>query len=351
MPIAMSTLFSRRRLQVALGAAAVLSLVALLRPASYPDTLARAVLVALVALVVFGVLEQWPKRLPARVSRWAVQIVGVAVSIPPAMAVAYFVTTYDSAVPWYRNELRVTGFKVQVVLGLLIVPWIALIALLEKIKDEARTQALAFRLEKRQLERKALEARLALLQAQVEPHFIFNTLANIRELVISGSPLASHVLDSLIAYLRAAVPRMHGDSTSLSEEFDLARAYLEIMKIRMPDRLTFRLALPPALGAARCPPLSVLTLVENAVRHGIDPGVDGGFIEVVASASGSSVVVEITDDGVGLDNGAAGLGTGLATLRERLHLMFGDAGGLDITSRSPTGVHASLRVPMAVDPT
>lgn len=340
-------IFSRRRLQVAIAAAFFFSLVALLRPPSYPSTLLRSILVGLIALGVFGVLERWPRRMPRDWPRWALQILGVAAAIPPAMAIAYSVTSYGSTTPWYLDDLRTMGFKIQTVLGLLFVPWIALAALLQKIKDEARHQALAFALERSQLEQKAAEARLRLLQAQVEPHFLFNTLANIRELVVGGSPQASVVLDSLITYLRAAVPRLHAASTTLADEFDLVRAYLEIMQMRMPDRLAFELTLPPDLASVPCPPMSVLTLVENAIRHGIDPSVNGGRVLVAAMRDEHSAQIDVSDDGVGLASGNDGLGTGLVTLRERLRLSYGSADALTVTARPRRGVVARLRLPIS----
>ncbi|MBL8300909.1 MAG: histidine kinase [Rhodanobacteraceae bacterium] len=306
----------------------------------------RSVLVGLMALFVFGVLEQWPRQLPNQLSRLVLQIVGVAATIPAAMAIAYFVTTYSSPVPWYLDDLRLAGFKIQTVLWLLLVPGIALAALFQKIKDEARHQALAFELERSQLEQQAIGARLRLLQAQVEPHFLFNTLANVRELVVRGSPQASIVLDSLITYLRAAVPRLQADTTRLGDEFDLVRAYLEIMRMRMPDRLGFEISLATELAEVSCPPMCVLTLVENAVQHGIDPSVLGGRIQVLGRLEGDIALIEVSDDCVGLTAQNDGLGTGLVTLRERLHLAFGDAAVLELSSRTPRGVLARLALPI-----
>ena len=215
------------------------------------------------------------------------------------------------------------------------------------IRDDARNQALAFELERSELERQALDARLRLLQAQVEPHFLFNTLANVRELVDSGSPQASAVLASLIAYLRAAVPRLHEGAGSVAQEFDLVRAYLEVMHMRMPDRLQFALELDPAAAPLFCPPMSVLTLVENAVRHGIDPSEQGGRIDVRAYSAEGRCRIDVVDTGLGLGTGAGagGLGTGLANLRERLQLAFGGAARLDLAANAPRGVRATLDLP------
>src|SRR5262249_21315654 len=139
---------------------------------------------------------------------------------------------------------------------------------------QARAQELKFALERSTLEKQALDARLSLLQAQIEPHFLFNTLANVQELVESGSPRAAPVLQSLISYLRAAMPRLHDGEPTLGNEEDLVRSYLELMHMRMPDRLQVAIDVDPALRAQRFPSMALLTLVENAVRHGIDPSED-----------------------------------------------------------------------------
>jgi sensor histidine kinase YesM len=226
--------------------------------------------------------------------------------------------------------------------GLLFAPWIAVAALIRQRDFLARSQALAFELERSELERKALDARMRLLQAQVEPHFLFNTLANVRELVDSGSPQASAVLASLIAYLRAAVPRLHEPATTMGQELDLVRAYLELMHMRMPDRLQYALHADESTLGLRCPPMILLTLVENAVRHGIDPSEEGGRIEVRTQVENGRLRAQVVDTGVGLQAGGDGLGTGLSTLRERLQLAFGGDAQVRLASLEPHGLSVEL---------
>jgi LytS/YehU family sensor histidine kinase len=209
----------------------------------------------------------------------------------------------------------------------------------------ARDQALAFDLARSELERKALDARLRLLQAQVEPHFLFNTLANVQALVEAGAPHASKVLASLIAYLRAAVPRMHAQATTLGEELELVRAYLELMQMRMPDRLQFALRIDPSAAQLQCPPMTLLTLVENAVRHGIDPSEVGGRIDLDVLLQNGRCLARVVDTGVGLKAPGSGPGTGLFTLRERMQLAFGGDAQLHLTELEPHGVCAELRFP------
>ena len=215
-------------------------------------------------------------------------------------------------------ESRPTAMKVQVVIVPVDEPLVV------------RTRRFQATLERSELERKAVDARLRLLQAQIAPHFLFNTLANVRQLVEVSSPQAPAVLDSLIAYLRAAVPRLQDSVTTLGQELELVRAYLELMHLRMPDRLQFTLQSDEAAADLRCPPMTLLTLVENAVRHGIDPGEGGGRIDISVRVREGRCLARVIDTGVGLQRAGGdagmGLGTGLSSLRERLELAFpGDA--------------------------
>jgi LytS/YehU family sensor histidine kinase len=228
--------------------------------------------------------------------------------------------------------------------GVLFAPWITVGALVRQRDDFAHDQAAAFALERSELERKALDARFRLLQAQVEPHFLFNTLANVQALVDAGAPQASKVLRSLIAYLRAAVPRLHQPAT-LNQELQLVRAYLEVMHMRMPDRLKFQIDMDEGMADLQCPPMTLLTLVENAVRHGIDPSEFGGGIDIEARLHAGRCTLRVTDTGVGLQPMSRGLGTGLAALRERLQLAFAGDAQLSLSEIAPHGVRAELSFP------
>jgi LytS/YehU family sensor histidine kinase len=153
------------------------------------------------------------------------------------------------------------------------------------------------------------------------------------------------VLQSLVAYLRAAVPLLHEPAATIERELQLVRPYLELMHMRMPDRLQYTLNVDPAALNVRCPPTTLLTLVENAVRHGIDPSEEGGRIDIAIERLGERCVVRVTDTGLGLHESANGLGTGLTTLRERLQLIFGDEAHLRLTSGAPRGVTVAVDMP------
>ena len=306
--------------------------------------IARAVVVGLIAMLAFGIVEQWPARLPRWAARWVVQLVAMVAVMPFAAFVAYWIT--EGGDPQIAADAdRTSGYFLLVFGGVLFAPWIAVTAMVRQRDAFARDQALAFELERSELERQALDARFRLLQAQVEPHFLFNTLANVQALVDTGAPQASQVLKSLVEYLRAAVPRLHEPATTLGQELQLVRSYLELMHMRMPDRLQFTLSVDDAAAALQCPPMTLLTLVENAVRHGIDPSEQGGRIDIEARAHADRCTLRVRDTGVGLRSSSKGLGTGLAALRERMQLTFGDAAALRLSEVAPHGVCAELSFP------
>ena len=341
----LARIVGRRRVLFTLGASVLLGL--LLSPIVKPGGLlavTRAVMLGLLAMLVFGVFEQWPKRLPVWLARWGLQILGVALAIPLGVfAISLF--SADAGAPPFWHRHRVEGFGYLTFLGLLVAPWLAMAALLRQINGEARSQALGFELERSEFERQALDARLRLVQAQVEPHFLFNTLANVRELVETGSPRASIVLASLITYLRAAVPRLHEPAATMAQELELVRAYLEVMQMRMPDRMQFAIHAAAETLALSCPPMTLLTLVENAVRHGIDPSEEGGRIDVRVSVREGRCHAEVIDSGVGLEHAGGGLGTGLSNLQERLRAAFGGDAQLQLIAVEPHGVRVELVFP------
>jgi two-component sensor histidine kinase len=347
-------LFGWRRLAVTLGICSVLIVVySTFWRTSLVGMAVRVAGVGLLLMLVFGLLEQWPRRLPRWIARWVLQVLAVGLTVPVALFVIYVLSNAPGAPPFWTVEPRMGGFAVLMVSGLLIAPWVALGALVRQREAFAREQALAFQLERSELERQASDARLRLLRAQVQPHFIFNTLANVRALVNAGSPQAPRVLDHLIDYLRAAVPRLDTTATTLADEVQLVRAYLELMRTRMPDRMRFALHVDDEALPLTCPPMTLMTLVENAVRHGVDPAEEGGLIDVRVEVREGRCHVVVADTGVGLQPAGAGggrsagsgPGTGLTGLRERLALAFGGEAHLRIGANAPQGVRAEVDFP------
>lgn len=307
--------------------------------------LVRTFGIAGAAMLAFGALEQWPPRLPRWIARWVLQVLAVAAAVPITAWLFWTFSTEPGAPPFYLTRERLGGFAMLTITGLLFAPWFALGALVRQKDALARYQALEFDLQRSELERQAVDARLRLLQAQVAPHFLFNTLANVRVLVESGAPQAPQLLDSLIAYLRAAVPRLDGAESDLGQELALTRAYLKLMQMRIPDRLQFSIEVHESLLDQRCPPMSLLTLVENAVRHGIDPSEEGGAIDVRIGGDTRQVSIRVRDSGIGLKAGSRGLGTGLSSLRERLRLVFGETAQLRLSEVEPHGLLAEILLP------
>lgn len=190
-------------------------------------------------------------------------------------------------------------------------------------------------------------AQLALLQAQIEPHFLFNTLANVHSLIERDPANASTMLDNLNRYLRASLGRTRKQVSSIEEEVELVDALLAIASMRLGERLQYRIALPAALRILPLPPLLLQPLVENAVIHGIEPAVDGGRIDVDISCSAGMLCLCVVDTGVGL-GGASELhgGVGLANVRSRLAMIYGGAARLSIVSNQTRGVTARLLIPL-----
>jgi len=199
-------------------------------------------------------------------------------------------------------------------------------------------------------ERDAAEARLKALQAQIEPHFLFNTLANLQELIGSDPPRAQKMLGHLDAYLRATLASTRNDRYTLAEEFALLRGFLEILSIRMGPRLTYALDLPAELAAAKLPPMLLQPLVENAIKHGLEPKLDGGSLRVAAGTDGARLLLTVEDNGLGFGGAAtAGTGVGLLHVKQRLAASYSGAAGVDVRENPGGGVRITLQLPLEAE--
>jgi hypothetical protein len=194
-------------------------------------------------------------------------------------------------------------------------------------------------------QRHADEARLKLLETQLEPHMLFNTLANLRALIGVDPARAQRMLDHIIAYLRSTLDASRATTHPLRAEFDRLRDYLELMAIRMGPRLAYELRLPPALESQPVPSLLLQPLVENAIQHGLEPQVGGGQLAVSARLEGPDLVLEVADTGAGLGASPPGSGFGLAQVRERLATLHGPAAQLSLEPAQPYGTRATIRLP------
>lgn len=339
------TVLAPRRLAVMLLAALPVALLISIDSVTPVATwIARTVIIGTGAVAAFGLAEFRPARLPRWLGRWVFQLLALAFAVPLLAWLAYWITTGGDPA-FAANPKRLIGFGQLTVAGLFFGLWVALGAMIRQRDARAHAQALAFERERRELERQTTEARTALLRSQIQPHFLFNTLANVLALVEAGSPQAPRVLASLIAYLKAAVPQLDETASTVAREVELVRAYLELMRMRMPDRLRYALDVDPMALPLRCPPTTLLTLVENAVRHGIDPAENGGTIDVAVRRAGDDVLIRVEDSGVGPSATGTGPGTGLKALRERLALAFGEAAALRLFAREPRGFAAEVQFP------
>jgi sensor histidine kinase YesM len=209
--------------------------------------------------------------------------------------------------------------------------------------DRARIEEERFR--RLAMEKQALEAKLKMLQAQIEPHFLFNTLSNVISLIDTQPARGKDMLLNLTNYLRTSLARTLPDTTTLGQEMSMVRAYLDIQKIRMDERLHFTIDLPESLGHLPFPPMLLQPLVENAIKHGLEPVIEGGEIVINAREDHKMLRVEVMDTGFGL-NPANSAGVGLANIRERLRLLYGDKGRLILEENKPRGLRAMIEVPI-----
>jgi signal transduction histidine kinase len=217
-----------------------------------------------------------------------------------------------------------------------------------KKRAEAQTMTANAAAERESMQRQLSEAKMQMMQAQVEPHFLFNTLASVEHLIETDPPRASAMQRSLIKYLRAVLPQMRDNTliTNLGREADMVLAYLNLLKMRMEERLTVDFDIPDGLRTAAFPPMMLQSMVENAIKHGLEAKPEGGTLKVRAEVAHNKLRVIVSDNGLGF--GAVpsdGTGLGLMTIRERLKLLHGDKAQLLITANSPTGVIATIEVP------
>jgi signal transduction histidine kinase len=219
-----------------------------------------------------------------------------------------------------------------------------------KRRAEFAARQATHRAETEQLERTALEARMEALQAQIEPHFLFNTLASIDQLIRTDPPRASRMQQSFIRYLRSAMPQMReGRRPTLGQQVDLSSAFLEIMAMRMEERLEPDVKVPEGLRSAVFPSMMLQTLVENAIKHGLEPKAEGGRVEIRAEIVDGQLAVHVLDNGMGfVPKGDDGVG--LANIRERLKALYGGRAELIISVPPAGGTCATIRVPYEIVP-
>lgn len=242
------------------------------------------------------------------------------------------------------------GSLMPLILLLILSAIIVKVVLGSKKKAEVRAQAASATAAEEGLKRQLAEAQLKTMQAQVEPHFLFNTLASVDYLIETDPARASSMQKHLIQYLRAALPQMREGSTTLGKELALCRSYLEILKVRMEDRLQFAIGVPQGLASAQFPPMMLQSLVENAIKHGLEPKSEGGTLTLTADIADGKLRVSVADTGLGFGAAdTAGTGLGLTNLRERLAALYGGSARLSLQANTPSGTLATIEVPYVIE--
>ena len=305
---------------------------------TYLDLLVTALCVGYTSMVLFTIAGNIRQ---SRLPREAMQVLAIVAGSILGTIIAGLVKGRD-----FTNMFTERRWGVAVSMGLGIGFGCVVVAAMMLREKHARDQARIHRAEseRHQLEKNVLESRLQLMQAQVEPHFLFNTLANVQHLVETDPTAASRMLDSLIHYLRAALPQMRESTTNLGREIDMARAFLEIHRVRMGSRMEFSIDVPDALKCRSFPPMMLISLVENALKHGVDPCCECGTIAIRAEELEGRLKVSVTDTGEGIVAKKGG-GVGLSNIRERLKALYGPAARLVLEENAPRGVVASIEVP------
>jgi signal transduction histidine kinase len=214
-----------------------------------------------------------------------------------------------------------------------------------RIAEESLAHAQHAERDRLRLAERMDEALLRVLQAQIEPHFLFNTLASVRRLYDKDTAAGARMLDHLMRYLEVALPRMRESDSTLERDANLAESFLRIHQIRMGERLGFSIDIPAALRTHPVPPMMLLTLVENAIKHGVNPLPDGGRIRISARAESDRLILSVADTGVGFAPGS-GAGTGLANIRARLKAQFGERASLALENNDLGGVTAAIALPL-----
>lgn len=217
-----------------------------------------------------------------------------------------------------------------------------------KVRAEEKAKEANAVAEKEALLRQVSEAQMQMMQAQVEPHFLFNTLASVEYLIETDPPRAAAMQRSLISYLRAVLPQMRENAatTNLGREADMVKSYLDLLKMRMEERLEIDFIMPDGLRSASFPPMMLQSLVENAIKHGLEVKAEGGILKFRAEVAHNKLRVTVSDNGLGFGAMPSnGTGLGLQNIRERLKLIYKEKGQMIITPNQPTGVCVTIEIP------
>jgi signal transduction histidine kinase len=316
------------------------------------DQMVYSICIGLIALAILDGVRLTVLDDPARRRRWLVPSLVLLVATAPVAHYCGIVVggmILGTGWPDLHDYPKDRGQRSMILFTLLGICAMALIILNRERVKRIERERTAATMRAETIERQALQAQLRLLQAQIEPHMLFNTLANLQGLIAIDPQQASQMLDHLIQYLRATLSATRFETTTLAQEFEAAEAYLGLMAVRMGARLAYRCILPDNLRGARLPAMLLQPLVENAIIHGLEPKIEGGTVTVEARAHANALEICVTDTGLGLDDtapAAKGTGVGVTTTRERLQALYGARAALTLIPAQPHGVLARLTLPL-----
>lgn len=268
------------------------------------------------------------------------RLLAVILGIVVSSTLGYFLARFLSDLPPSADR----GEAIPILLGLVFGAVVSTFFYLRERNIALQSEVRAREMQQMQAEKRRIEAQLKMLQAQIEPHFLFNTLSNVSVLIETDSQLARQLLDSLIRYLRASLARTREENARLGDEVALLTAYLDILKIRMGERLAYLFEIAPELLELEFPPMLLQPLVENAVIHGVEPKRDGGIINIGAKRHGDRLEIAVTDNGIGWKT-SSGKGIGLSNVRARLETLYGGAACLKMSENESGGMTALIEIP------
>jgi signal transduction histidine kinase len=298
------------------------------------DTLFAGAVIALAVTIADNALPE---------ESWWRLIVLLLVVLAASLAAQCVLTWAHYPPGYYPDPIQLTGDALRYAI---LASLITLVYAVQKRNAHCAKRLQQFEIDRISLDRRMLEAELQVMEAQIEPHFLFNTLATVKRLYRTEPRSGERMLESLKRYLETALPQIRGAGTTLGKEFELVRAYLEVLQIRMGKRLAFGVSLPVELAEVEFPSMMLITLVENSIKHGLNASPDGGSIELEARVVDDELRVCVSDTGVGFQ-ASSGCGIGLSNIRSRLAALYGPAATLQLESNEPTGVIAAIAVPMA----
>ncbi|MCC2957440.1 sensor histidine kinase [Massilia sp. IC2-477] len=330
------------------GAALIITLVV-----GHPETLYEQLLYScFISVTGFAIVDSarlllWPG--PARTrAQWAALVALAALTAP----VVHFSAVQVVGPLFLHPTPSLFEYPTLPRLSMVVLTFMVLVAGTWTIEhrenlQRARLEHHAAQLRAETIERQAVQAQLRLLQAQIEPHMLFNTLANLQGLIAIDPDRANAMLDQLIQYLRATLGVSRAESTTLGEEFAAMEAYLGLMGVRMGERLRYRLALPQELRQLRLPPMLLQPLVENAIVHGLEPKIEGGEVTLAAERRDGLLDITVLDTGLGPGQSSSkGGGVGVSTTRERLRVLYGERASILLAPSQPQGTLVRLTLPL-----